>query len=116
MMFDAHQIVFAEDIPSESFFPGPQGLKMTTLPEFQRLVSRFPKLKYIGCLEAAVENYGELARPFLKRKEVDQVCRKLKVKKRHLGRVMNDNRMPQRQSSVRLPSRITPSVRAALYV
>jgi Ca2+-binding RTX toxin-like protein len=115
MMFDAHQIVFAEDIPSESFFPGPQGLKMTTLPEFQRLVSRFPKLKYIGCLEAAVENYGELARPFLKRKEVDQVCRKLKAKKRHLGRVMNDNRMPQRQYSVRHPSRITPPVREALY-
>jgi hypothetical protein len=113
-MFDAHQIIFSENIPSESFYPGPQGLKMTTFPEFQRLTSRFPKLKYIGCLDAAIEHYGPQARSFLKRKDVDQVCQNLKAKKRHLGKVIADRGEHLRHAKVGHLCRDTDSFAKAL--
>jgi hypothetical protein len=77
LMFDAHQIIFAEGMPSESFFPGPQALAMMASHEFKKLVSSFPQLENIDTLEAAPECYGALARPFLKHKEVEKACRKL---------------------------------------
>jgi hypothetical protein len=73
LMFDAHQIIFAEGMPSESFFPGPQALAMMASHEFKKLVSSFPQLENIDTLEAATECYGALARPFLKRKEVEKL-------------------------------------------
>ena len=79
LMFAAHQIVFAESLASESFYPGPQALKMMAVPEFRRLVVSFPMLRGIDTMQTATERYGMMARPFLKRKEVKNACVSLKA-------------------------------------
>jgi Ca2+-binding RTX toxin-like protein len=102
LMFDAHQIIFAEGMPSESFFPGPQALAMMASHEFKKLVSSFPQLENIETLEAATECYGALARPFLKRKEVEKACKKLKV-------TQNDKRPAVEKKVGTYPKRVSHS-------
>ena len=45
LMFDAHQIVFAENAPSESFYPGPMSLEMMGCAGRTSLFRRFPNLQ-----------------------------------------------------------------------
>ena len=78
LMFNAHQIIFAEGTLSESFFPGPQALKMLAPSELLRLLSHFPAFGYIDSLDTAILRYGKMARPFLARKEVSALCQHLK--------------------------------------
>lgn len=70
-----HGIVFAEGLPCESFYPGPNAL--ANLPRGVRrdLFRALPALDTPGALRdrAVVEaTYGPTARPFLKRREVAQ--------------------------------------------
>lgn len=44
LMFDAHQIVFAENIPAESFYPGPMALKMMGSCQMKEMITLFPQL------------------------------------------------------------------------
>lgn len=60
IMFGEHQVVFAEDAPSESFFPGETGLDAVGSAEREELFNIFPDLR---SLPAA---YGPLARPSLR--------------------------------------------------
>lgn len=61
MLFDRHEIVFAEGIPSESFHPGEQG--WSTLCEEARaeILEIFPELA-----DQAFSGYGPTARPVVK--------------------------------------------------
>lgn len=44
LLFDRHQVVFAEGLPTESFLPGPQTSKSFDAPIVAELVSIFPEL------------------------------------------------------------------------
>ncbi|SIS64678.1 Ca2+-binding protein, RTX toxin-related [Roseivivax lentus] len=70
LMFDAHQIIFAEGVPSESFFPGPMALKMMSAADRQGLEARFPALSGIASVEDAEARYGAPARPSARKKQV----------------------------------------------
>ena len=65
IMFDEHQIVFAEDAPSESFFPGETGLDAVGAAEREELFGIFPELRSLP------GTYGPLARPSLRGFEVE---------------------------------------------
>lgn len=69
LMFDAHQIVFANGAASESFYPGDCALDMFPKPVVAELRAIVPGLRERPVDEA----YGPTARPFLKRREVLQV-------------------------------------------
>lgn len=64
IMFDRHEIVYAEGIPSESFMPGEQGL--TAMGEACRdeIYTLFPELREIG-----LTAYGQDARTSLRGRE-----------------------------------------------
>ena len=66
LMFDQHQIIFANGAPSESFYPGDCALAMFTLDILQDLRRLIP-----GLGEKSVKAaYGPTARPFFKRRKV----------------------------------------------
>ena len=58
LLFDAHQIVMSNGIPSESFYPGPQALAMMRPPELRELLALFPALA-----RGAAAAVGDRARP-----------------------------------------------------
>ena len=74
LMFDSHQVVFAEDAPSESFYPGPMAQRMLSEHDRQTLGVAFP-----GVLSSDADQieavYGPPARPYLRRGEVDSAWR-----------------------------------------
>ena len=45
ILFDTHEIVFAEGVPSESFHPGQMGLSAITDPAREELFALFPELR-----------------------------------------------------------------------
>lgn len=61
LMFDAHQIVFANGAPSESFYPGPMALRALAEPARAELQSIFPAV-FASTPKAA---FGERARAFV---------------------------------------------------
>ncbi|MGM0740911.1 MAG: Hint domain-containing protein [Pseudomonadota bacterium] len=44
LVFEAHQVIFAEGAPSESFYPGPQALSSLAAPARDELLTLFPTL------------------------------------------------------------------------
>ena len=56
VMFDRHEIIFAEGAATESFYPGPQSIKALNKDARQDLLARFPEL------EDGAATYGALAR------------------------------------------------------
>ncbi len=65
LMFESHQILFANGAPTESFYPGPCALQMFPEPVVEELQNLLP-----GLGEKPVEEvYGPPARRFLKRRE-----------------------------------------------
>ena len=63
MMFDTHELVYAEGIPSESFHPGHVGLGSFADDAREEILTLFPELR----VDAAA--YSEHARPSLKVRE-----------------------------------------------
>ncbi|GAB5445748.1 Hint domain-containing protein [Gymnodinialimonas sp.] len=72
LMFEAHQIIFAEDAPSESFYPGPMAMQMMGLAPRLELLDLFPALKDITRQTPPEDAYGALARKFMRRRELTQ--------------------------------------------
>lgn len=70
IMFDAHQIVFAEGVPSESFYPGPMALKMMSVSAREGVFAIWPNLRTASDRDAVARIYGSTARPFLLNREV----------------------------------------------
>ena len=66
LMFDAHQIIFAENIPSESFYPGPMALAAIPSSAKRELAAFFPELnRRLLTRNRIVQSYGGTARTFL---------------------------------------------------
>lgn len=63
LLFDRHQVIFAEGAPSESFHPGTQGLEAVSDPAREELFTLFPKLR------SNPNGYGDTSRLCLKRHE-----------------------------------------------
>ncbi|MGR3635142.1 MAG: Hint domain-containing protein [Shimia sp.] len=67
LMFESHEIIIAENAPSESFYPGPMALNALAPAERAEVAALFPELlANFGALEV----YGPTARRFLTRKEI----------------------------------------------
>ena len=64
MLFDTHEIVYAEGAPSESFHPGPEGWKALDAPTRNEILELFPQLA-----NGNFDSYGPSARASLKYKE-----------------------------------------------
>ena len=71
VMFDQHQIIFAEQIPSESFYPGPMALQMMCDAARDEVFTLFPSLPTGGQNKLEViATYGQTARAFLPKREI----------------------------------------------
>ena len=73
LMFDAHQIIFAEGCMAESFYPGPTGLQMMHPATCAEVFAIFPELR--GAMRdrgLTVRRYGHTARAFLPKREIAQ--------------------------------------------
>jgi hypothetical protein len=66
LLFDAHQIIYANGAPAESFYPGPYALEMYPTREIEKIKAALPGL----ATRPAPHGYGPTARRFLKRREV----------------------------------------------
>ena len=64
MLFDTHEIVYAEGAPSESFHPGAEGWKALDKPTRNEILELFPQLA-----NGNFDCYGPSARASLKHKE-----------------------------------------------
>lgn len=66
IMFDTHQIVFAENVPSESFFPGTMAFEMFAPSTRQKFFGEFPEFKRPKGSKGLAQIYGQRARPVVK--------------------------------------------------
>ena len=64
MLFDTHEIIYAEGVPSESFHPGEQGWKALDQATRDEILTLFPELA-----DGRFEDYGASARTSLKHNE-----------------------------------------------
>lgn len=70
MMFHAHQIIFAENTPSESFYLGPIALKMTDAMAREAVFDMFPDLTCPPNKETVSAIYGPTARAFIRKRDL----------------------------------------------
>lgn len=72
IMFDQHELIYADGAISEAFYPGPNALRGLTRRTYEELVTMFPKLRLVAAAHQTVQaQYGEPARRYLKRKETE---------------------------------------------
>ena len=69
IMFDAHEIVYAEGIPTESFHPGRQGFGALAEEARAEILTLFPELEYESRESYNFDSYGPTARHILKEYE-----------------------------------------------
>ncbi len=69
ILFDTHQIVYSDGLPTESFHPGPWGLNALDSAARDEVLALFPQLA------EAAESYGPSARLSLKRHEARMLAR-----------------------------------------
>ncbi|MGB7240634.1 MAG: Hint domain-containing protein [Sulfitobacter sp.] len=72
VLLDQHATLISNDVPSESFYPGPMALEMLSVFNRVKLHSLIPGLT----LKSVEEVYGPRAAPVLKRKEVRDMAAK----------------------------------------
>ena len=70
LMFDRHQVIYSEGLPTESFLPGPQTTKSFEAEIVEEITSIFPELDV-----RTGDGYGPAARPLLKRYEAEALLR-----------------------------------------
>ncbi|WP_299417045.1 Hint domain-containing protein [uncultured Sulfitobacter sp.] len=77
ILFDAHQIIFAENVPSESFFPGKMALKMIGHAQLKEVTDLFPELSP----DATDQHHGfhSTARVFARKTGVQRLMRQSRV-------------------------------------
>ena len=66
LMFDAHQVIFANGAATESFYPGRCALEMFPAAVLQEIAEIVPALRH----QPPEQAYGPTARPMMKRKDV----------------------------------------------
>ncbi len=75
LMFDAHQIVFSENTPSESFYPGPMALRMMESGPRDELFALFPELSIAKDDKQKVSRiYGDTSREFAAKAKLVTLC------------------------------------------
>lgn len=72
LMFDRHQVIYSEGLPTESFLPGPQTCKSFEAEIVEEITTIFPELDVM-----TGEGYGPAARPLLKRYEAEALRRRV---------------------------------------
>ena len=71
ILFDRHEIVFAEGARTEAFYPGPQALKSIDREAAMELLTLFPELAKVVFGDApCAKGYGPPARAYLKGREI----------------------------------------------
>lgn len=70
LMFDEHEVIFAENVASESFYPGPMALSMMEPAERDEMLLIFPDIAKSLRQYDVASAYGPTARGILKRKEI----------------------------------------------
>ncbi|MEY8880750.1 Hint domain-containing protein [Donghicola sp. XS_ASV15] len=65
IMFERHELIYAEGIATESMYPGPQALRALCTEAIDDLLSVFPQFTMIGSLAEAELAYGPTARRML---------------------------------------------------
>jgi Ca2+-binding RTX toxin-like protein len=71
LMFDAHQLIFAENIPSESFYPGPTALKMMNASTREEIFAILPELMSAEGKDSTLCAYGPTAREFIHKRLIN---------------------------------------------
>lgn len=69
LLFESHQIVFANGTPTESFYPGPQAMASLQPSAAQHVLSLVSGLDRVGVHCA----YGQTARPFMAKRHVQKI-------------------------------------------
>jgi hypothetical protein len=72
LLFDQHQVIYAEGLATESFLPGPQTTKSFEADIVAEITTIFPELDL-----TTGEGYGPAARPMLKRYEAEAMRRRV---------------------------------------
>ena len=72
LLFDRHQVIYSEGLPTESFLPGPQTTKSFEDDIIEEITTIFPELDV-----KTGEGYGPAARPLLKRYEAEALRRRV---------------------------------------
>ena len=75
LMFDAHEVLFAENVPAESFYPGPMALKMLDPEAHAEIRLIFPGLLRRLEKPAIEQTYGKTVRRMIKRKDIRSAYR-----------------------------------------
>jgi len=70
LMFEAHQVIFSENIPSESFYPGQMALKMMDRTARAEVLAMLPKLGVAQTKDDVAHIFGAQARRFLAKRDV----------------------------------------------
>lgn len=76
IMFDRHEIVFAEGARTEAFYPGPQALKSVDRDAMAELLTLFPDLAHVvfgG--QACGDRYGPPARDYLIGRDIREMAK-----------------------------------------
>ena len=73
LMFEQHQIIFAENVPSESFYPGPMALEMMDATARNEVFAMLPGLTKALDKEAVSRIYGPTAREFARKQEISSI-------------------------------------------
>lgn len=73
LMFDAHQLIFAENIPSESFYPGPMALKMMKASARKEVFAILPELMNGVDKSSTLFAYGPTVREFIHKRLIQSV-------------------------------------------
>lgn len=79
LMTEQHQVIFAEGIATETFWPGPEAIRGLSKDDMHELFSLFPELVVVHDLVGAYgraevnRTYGTLARDVLKRRDLQEL-------------------------------------------
>lgn len=74
LMFEQHQIVFAEGVSAESFYPGEQALGALHWLQRQQIFQLFPALRATKRgMPDPVEAFGDTCRPLLAKREIRSI-------------------------------------------
>ena len=74
LLFERHEVIYSDGMPSESFFPGPGALGGLTAPDATALRALVPDLFPIGSRDETITRYGAPARTYSRRHALPEHC------------------------------------------